>query len=89
MDPNVYRSSGHSQYPVTQTLTDPRYAASDLLDRDSYRREPLERHYIDPQSRYDYRTDRPYPSNYSSSSRDIDDLVRKYATIKESASVPI
>ena len=89
MDPNVYRSSGHSQYPATQILTDPRYATSDLLGRDSYRREPLERHYSDPQTRYDYRADHRYPRNHSSSSRDVDDLVRKYAAIQDAASVPI
>lgn len=89
MDPNVYRSSGHSQYPATETPTNPCYATSDLLGRDSYRREPLERHYSDPQPRYDYRADHRYPRNRWSSSRDVDDLVRKYATIQNSATVPI
>lgn len=83
MDPNVFRSTSHPVYHVDTDLVSPRYVATEgsrSFRQGDYFREPLPgSHFANHQPGEGYRSDRRYANQYSSSSRDIDNLVRKYA----------
>jgi hypothetical protein len=85
MDPNVFRSSSHTHHNMRHDSLAPRQSTFDLsrsLYRDDYFREALDRqdsHHFDSCISYDYGSDRRHHNQLTSSSRDIDDLVRRYA----------
>jgi hypothetical protein len=91
MDPNVFRSSSHSHHNTRHDSLPPRQATIDLsrsLSRDDYFREPLDGHHVDSCISYDYSSDRRHHDQFTTSSRDIDDLVRRYARLKRQTVVP-
>ena len=80
MDPNVFRSSSHSHHNTRHDSLPPRQATIDLsrsLSRDDYFREPLDGRHVDSCISYDYSSDRRHHDQFTTSSRDIDDLVRR------------
>lgn len=86
MDPNVFRSTSHSVYHVGSDLASPRYVTTDAfrsLRHADYLRDPQDRHYESPQVMRNFHSDRRYTDQYNSSSRDIDNLVRKYAISRQ------
>lgn len=83
MDPNVFRSTSHSVYHMEPDLASHRYVTTDAfrsLRHGDYIREPQDRLLESPVAGRSFRSDRRYADHYSSSSREIDNLVRKYAT---------
>lgn len=88
MDPNVFRSSSHSHHNTRHDSLSPRQANADLsrfLYRDDYPLEVLDRqdgHYLDSCITHDYGSDRRHRNRSISSSRDIDDLVRRCARLE-------
>lgn len=85
MDPNVFRSTSHSAYHVGSDLASPRYLVTDTfrsLRHGDYLREPHDMHLDSPQLERSFRSDRRYADQYSSSGRDNDNLVRKYAILR-------
>jgi hypothetical protein len=94
MNPNVFRSSSHSHYNTRHDSLSPRQATIDLsrsLYRDGYFGEPLDRqdaHHYDSCISYDYGSDRRHRDQFTSTSRDIDDLVRRYARLERHAVIP-
>jgi len=85
MDPNVFRSSSHSHYNTRRDSLSPRQATTDLsssLHQDRYFREHSDKqdgHHFDSYLAPDYGSDRRHHDRLTSSGRDIDDLVRRYA----------
>ena len=84
MDPNVYRSTSHPVYHVDADLVSPRYIAANasrsLRHGDRFM-EPLSgRHFADSQLGQTYLSDRRNIDQHSS--RDVDNLVRKYDTVR-------
>jgi hypothetical protein len=88
MDPNVFRSSSHSSHNARHGSLAPRQATIDLsrsLYRDDYFREPLDRQgtlHFDSYISHDCGSDRRHHDQLTSSSQDIDDLVRRYALLE-------
>jgi hypothetical protein len=89
MDPNIFRSSSHTHHGMRHDSLAPRQSIVDLsrpLYLDDYFREPLDRqdgHHFDTCISYDYGSDRRHHNQLTSSSRDIDDLVRRYASFEQ------
>lgn len=86
MDPNVFRSTSHSGYHVESDLASPRYVATDAfrsMRHGDYLRDVQDRHHESPQLGRSFRSDRRYADQYSSSGREIDNLVRKYAILRQ------
>jgi hypothetical protein len=80
MDPNVFRSTSHPVYHVDTDLVSPRYVATGALRslrHDDHSIEPLPgRDFPDSQFGQSYRSERR--SIGRNSTRDVDNLVRKY-----------
>lgn len=84
MDPNVFRSSSHSNHNKGDDSLSHRQATLDLsrsLYRDDCFRDPLDRQ-VDSCLTHDYGSDRRHHDQFTSSSRDISNLVRRYARQK-------
>jgi hypothetical protein len=80
MDPNVFRSTSHPAYHVDTDLAGPRYLATDalrLLRHDDHLIERLPgRDFAGSRYGQSYRSDRRNIDRHST--RDVDNLVRKY-----------
>ena len=88
MDPDVFRLSSHSFYNTRRDSLFPRQATTDLsrsLYRVHYFRQPPDRedgYHFDSCLTEDYGSDRRRLYQFTSSGRDIDDLVRRYARLE-------
>lgn len=81
MDANVYRSAPNAHYHAASSLIAPHYATlgpSLSARNDGLCRDYLDGHCSAPHSDTIYRSGRHYGEQYSTSSRDLVDLVRKY-----------